>query len=102
MGEYSAIFYRTDKFDLIESGTKWLSPTPDEPCSYYVYKDPDTGVTYRANFPRIMTYAVLERKTDGARFIYVNTHLDHNGNNNHEAAGRRSRRRTYRSYQRNR
>lgn len=75
-GEYSAVFYRTDKFTLIESGTKWLSKTPDVTAS----KLPN------ANFPRIMTYAVLERKNDGVRFIYVNTHLDHNGNNSVEVA----------------
>ena len=80
-GEYSAIFYRTDKFKLIESGTKWLSNTPDEAGSYYTYTDPATGTTIRANCPRILTYAVLERKTDGVRFLYVNTHLDHDGTN---------------------
>ena len=85
-GEYSAIFYRTDKFDLIDSGTKWLSNTPDEAGSYYSYTDSATGTTYRANCPRILTYAVLERKTDGVRFLYVNTHLDHNGSNNSVAA----------------
>ena len=84
-GEHSAIFYRTDKFELIESGTKWLSPTPDK-VSQYSYTDPETGITHRANFPRIMTYVLLERKTDGVRFIYVNTHLDHNGNNSQEIA----------------
>ena len=42
-------------------------------------------LTY-ANFPRIMTYVVLERKTDGVRFLYVNTHLDHDGNNTIEVA----------------
>ena len=29
---------------------------------------------------------MLERKSDGARFLYVNTHLDNNGNNSHEVA----------------
>ena len=66
-GEYNAIFYRNDKFNLIESGTKWLSDTPNKKGSTAV-----SGV-----LPRIMTYAVLERKSDGLRFIYVNTHLDH-------------------------
>jgi endonuclease/exonuclease/phosphatase family metal-dependent hydrolase len=75
-GEHSAIFYRSDKFTMIESGTKWLSETPDVIAS----KLPN------ANFPRIMTYVVLERNNDGARFIYVNTHLDHNGNNSVEVA----------------
>ena len=66
-GEYNAIFYKTDKFDLISSGTKWLSDTPDV-----------KGSRAESNvLPRIMTYAVLERKSDGMRFIYVNTHLDH-------------------------
>ena len=76
LGEHSAIFYRTDMFNLIESGTKWLSTTPDTQGSKLA----------NANFPRIMTYAILERKTDGARFLYVNTHLDHNGNNSVEVA----------------
>ena len=85
-GEHSAIFYRTDKFNLIQSGTKWLSNNPNEEGSYCTYTDPVTGKVHYANFPRIMTYAILERKTDGVRFLYVNTHLDHNGNNSHEIA----------------
>ena len=80
------IFKHKDKFTLIESGTKWLSDTPNTVASYYTYKDPETNIVHRANFPRIMTYAVLERKNDGVRFIYVNTHLDHNGNNSVEVA----------------
>ena len=71
-GEYSAIFYRKDLFTLVDSGTKWLSDTPDVSGSKFT----------QANYPRIMTYAVLERKTDGAQLLYVNTHLDHNGKNN--------------------
>ena len=85
-GEHSAIFYRTDKFNLIQSGTKWLSNNPNEEGSYCTYTDPETGNVHYANFPRIMTYAILERKTDGVRFLYVNTHLDHNGKNSHEIA----------------
>lgn len=81
LGEHSAIFYRNDQFNLIESGTKWLSNNPDEAGSYYTYTDPATGSSYRANCPRILTYAVLERKTDGVRFLYINTHLDHDGSN---------------------
>lgn len=77
-GEYSAIFYRKDLFTLIDSGTKWLSNTPDEAGSKY--QIPNTS--YVANCPRVMTYAVLERQSDGVRFLYVNTHLDHDGSNN--------------------
>ena len=76
-GEYSAIFYRKDLFTLVDYGTKWLSNTPDEAGSKY--QIPNTS--YVANCPRVMTYAVLERQTDGVRFLYVNTHLDHDGTN---------------------
>ena len=30
-GEHSAIFYRKDKFKLLDSGNFWLSETPDKP-----------------------------------------------------------------------
>jgi endonuclease/exonuclease/phosphatase family metal-dependent hydrolase len=30
-GEHAAIFFKKDKFRLLESGTFWLSETPDEP-----------------------------------------------------------------------
>jgi len=66
-GEYSAVFYKKDKFNLIDGGTKWLSDTPDVKGSKYE----------ESNCVRIMSYAVLERKADGVRFIHVNTHLDH-------------------------
>ena len=65
--EFSAILYLTDEFKLIDSGTKWLSNTPDQkgsklPESYYI---------------RIMTYVHLERKSDGKQFLHANTHLDY-------------------------
>ena len=82
--EHSAIFYRTDMFNCLASGTKWLSATPDKSGSKYSYTE--NGTTYTANYARIMTYVVLERKSDGARFIYVNTHLDNNGNNSGDVA----------------
>ena len=64
--EYSAILYRKDKFRLIDSGTYWLSDTPDVP---------DTKLE-GSKYVRIMTYAVLERISDGVRFVHVNTHLN--------------------------
>jgi len=62
--EYSAIFYKKDKFNLIETDTYWLSDTPDKISKF-------DGTEYY----RIMTYAVLERRSDGEKFIHVNTHL---------------------------
>ena len=82
--EHSAIFYRTDMFTCLESGTKWLSATPDKSGSKYSYTE--NGKTYTANYARILTYVVLQRKSDGAKFLYVNTHLDNNGNNAHDVA----------------
>jgi endonuclease/exonuclease/phosphatase family metal-dependent hydrolase len=66
-GEYSAVFYLKDKFTVIESATKWLSSTPDVPNSKIEI----------SKHPRIMTYAVLERNSDGMRFLFTNTHLEH-------------------------
>ena len=65
--EFSAILYLTDEFNLLDSGTKWLSNTPDQkgsklPESYYI---------------RIMTYVHLECKSDGKQFLHANTHLDY-------------------------
>ena len=64
-GEYMAIFYLKDKYELLESGTKWLSDTPDEISKYE-----------GSMCNRIATYAILQRKSDGKVFVHVNTHLD--------------------------
>lgn len=65
LGEHSAIFYNTEKYDLVETNTYWLTDTPNVK-SYH----PDS------DYIRIMTYAIFERKSDGYRFMHVNTHLD--------------------------
>ena len=67
-GEHSAVFYNTSKFKVIEGGTKWLSNTPDK-----VSKLPN------CQYPRIVSYALLERLSDGIKFVHMNTHLDHLG-----------------------
>lgn len=68
-GEFCAIFYKTDRFDLIEDGTFWLSETPDVPGSLGW----DTAIT------RISTWARLYDKENSRRFIVFNTHYDHRG-----------------------
>ena len=65
--EYSAIFYLKDKFNLLDSGTIWLSDTPD--VKYTKYEE--SGCT------RIATWVVLENKETGEVFSHINTHLDH-------------------------
>ena len=70
-GEASSIYYRKDKFDLVDFGTFWLSDTPDVVGSALA----------GANYPRICTWVHLRDKVTGFEYIHLNTHLDHNGNN---------------------
>ncbi len=65
-GEYNPIFYKKDIFNLIESGTRWLSDTPDTVSKFS-----------ESSLNRIYTYALLEKKSDGTRILVVNTHFDH-------------------------
>ena len=60
-GEYSAIFYNKTKFSVLESGTKWLSDTPDK-----VSKVPESSLN------RIFTYALLQRSTDNMKIMFAN------------------------------
>ncbi len=73
--EHSAILYLTEEFDCLESGTKWLSDTPDVPGSKFA----------DSHYTRIMTYAHLARKSDGKAFVCVNTHLDYGSTDKEEA-----------------
>ena len=65
-GEHCAIFYRKDRFELIETGTKWLSDTPDTVSKYS-----------ESTLNRILTYAILLEKSSNTKILYVNTHLEH-------------------------
>ncbi len=66
-GEFSAIFYRADKFDLLDSGTFWLSREPDKPGTS------DWG---SANI-RICSWAIMQNKETKQTYAHFNTHLDH-------------------------
>lgn len=65
-GEYSAILYRLDRFDVYESGTFWLSDTPEVPSTHW-------GNRIR----RICSWARLLDRQSGLAFYIYNTHLDH-------------------------
>jgi endonuclease/exonuclease/phosphatase family metal-dependent hydrolase len=69
-GEFTPIFYRRDRFELPESGTYWLSPTPEKIASK----------GWDAALPRIATWARLKDKQTGKEWYFVNTHFDHMGN----------------------
>ena len=67
-GESNNIAVNTASFDVQSSGTFWLSPTPDKPSK-----------GWDAAYTRIATWAHLVRRSDGRRFLALNTHLDSNG-----------------------
>ena len=67
-GEFMAVYYRNDKFKLLDNGNFWLSETPDE-CS----------MGWDAACRRIVTWAKLKDKETGKVFYAFNTHLDHVG-----------------------
>ena len=65
-GEYAAIFYLKDKYTVIDSGTFWLSETPDKPSR-----------TWDAKCNRICTWAVLENKQTKEQFVHLNSHFEY-------------------------
>ena len=67
-GEFSAIFYRTDKFEVLEHGDFWLSTE----TSY-----PNKG--WDAALPRICTWGKFRDKNTGFTFLFYNLHMDHVG-----------------------
>lgn len=67
-GEHMSVFYNTDSLKLIKWGNYWLSETPDRPSA-----------GWDAKYKRTATWTLLEVKSSGQRFYFVNTHLDHRG-----------------------
>ncbi|MDR1553637.1 MAG: endonuclease/exonuclease/phosphatase family protein [Prevotellaceae bacterium] len=68
-GEYSAIMYRKDRFDVLESETFWLSENPAA-----------VGVKgWDAACERVVTWGRFKDKRTGKDFYFANTHFDHIG-----------------------
>lgn len=68
-GEHSAIFYRRDRFKLLNKGDFWLSETPDKP-----------GLGWDATCcNRICSWIYLEDVKSKKKFYYFNAHFDHQG-----------------------
>lgn len=67
-GEFMSIFYRTDKVELLEWDTFWLSETPDVPSK-----------GWDASYKRTCTWATFRSLATGTTFAHFNTHLDHQG-----------------------
>ncbi|MCM1021734.1 MAG: endonuclease/exonuclease/phosphatase family protein [Muribaculum sp.] len=67
-GEHAAIFYRTELFEIVDSGNFWLSETP---------KHPSKG--WDAALPRVCSWAHFRHIASGKEFIFFNLHMDHKG-----------------------
>lgn len=67
-GEHMAVFYDTERIELKDWGTYWLSETPDEP-----------SLGWDAACKRTATWTLLYDRKAGRHFYFVNTHLDHVG-----------------------
>ncbi|MEO3946476.1 endonuclease/exonuclease/phosphatase family protein [Gorillibacterium sp. CAU 1737] len=65
--EHCAIFYRTDRWELLESGDFGLSESPDQ-----------LGIlSWKTDYPRMCTWAKFRSLQDGTETAVFNTHLDH-------------------------
>lgn len=68
-GEYAPIFYQRDRFDLVKTGTFWLSETPQQVGSF----------GWDADCVRIATWVQLHHKASDSSLLMLNTHFDHRG-----------------------
>ncbi len=63
--EYSAIFYKNDRFEVIDSGNFWYSDTPDV-----------MSKCWHSHHNRICTWGIFYDKKEDKKFVHVNTHMD--------------------------
>ena len=74
--EHSPVFYKADKYELLDSNTFWISATPAL-----------KGTTsWDSSMNRICSYAVLKDKETGAMYAHFGTHLDHIGSESRQNA----------------
>ena len=67
-GEFTPVFYRNERFKELKHGTFWLSETPEK-----------VSKGWDADLKRIVTWVMLQDKTTGIEFLFLNTHFDHRG-----------------------
>ncbi len=65
--EYEAtpIYWKRDKFELLDTGYFWLNEHPDE-----------QGIGWDASYNRICMWVKLRLKETGREFLFYNTHFD--------------------------
>nr|MBP6288037.1 endonuclease/exonuclease/phosphatase family protein [Ferruginibacter sp.] len=67
-GEYSCIFYKKDKYTVVQQSTFWLSPTPDIPSK-----------GWDAALNRVCSYGLFKNNKTKQLIWVLNTHFDHMG-----------------------
>ncbi len=65
----ATVFWKKARFDKLDTGVFWLSPTPD--ASY------STGF-HQPQEPRLVVWVLLHDKTNNRDFYFANTHFDNN------------------------
>jgi len=70
-GEMMAVFWRKDRFEVIDSGHFWLSETPEIPGSK----------SWDSSLPRMVTWVKLRDRVAESKppIVWFNTHFDHRG-----------------------
>ena len=66
----NVIFYKRDRFELLDSGVFWLSETPEK-----------ESAGWGAEYPRNCNWGKFKDKKTGKIFFYFNTHFHHKGDN---------------------
>ena len=67
-GEFSPIFYNSEKFKALKNGGFWLNEATDQP-----------GLGWDAACNRVCTWIELKEIKTGTTFMVFNTHFDHIG-----------------------
>ena len=67
-GEYAAVFYKKDRFQLLDSGHFWLSEEPSRPSK-----------GWDAKYVRICCWGRFLDRESGERFWFFTLHTDHKG-----------------------
>jgi endonuclease/exonuclease/phosphatase family metal-dependent hydrolase len=76
-GEYAAIFYNTERVELVGQGHFWLNETPDRPA-----------LGWDAACVRICTWGRFRDRMTGQEFYFLNLHMDHVGRRARSEAAR--------------
>lgn len=73
----ATVYFRTERFEKKDGGFFWLSEQPDKPFS---------GGWAKANFPRIVAWAVLLDRNTKRELYFATTHFDNNSPNQEMSA----------------